>query len=129
MRGMDVKAEDRLTPKIKKAQKQFPGLGNYIAYRLSKELAEYIRSRKLSGQVLRKISGETFESTRFFKIKSGIFGVRPGVGIRGRLNYLYRFERGRRAFMGPGAKEFFASAEVEKIESRALAGFVKRLEK
>ena len=61
--------------------------------------AEYVRLNKLSGQSLPKLTGETWDSTRSYLMtkKYGAnpaYMVRPGVGIRGSLNYLYGMARG-----------------------------------
>jgi hypothetical protein len=69
-------------------------IGNFIANQISAEFAGFVRKYYLSGQVLKVYTGETRSSLKFFKLKHGSFGVRPGSGIRGRLNYLKLFERG-----------------------------------
>lgn len=83
-----------------------PKLNNYAASVIAQEYAEFVRAKYLSGQKLRAMTGETRSSVRFFKMRNGMFGVRPGSGIPGRLNYLYKFERGSRAFMGPSRRAF-----------------------
>ncbi len=95
-----------------------PAIGNLIANAISEELSEFVQDRYLSGQVLGVRRGITLESTRFFKLKTGVFGVRPGSGIRGRLNYLLSFERGSRPFMQPAAEAFEASGAPLKIGLR-----------
>lgn len=78
--------------------------------------AEYMRTDWLSGQALARITGETAFSVRFFKEKKAAeYGVRPGAGINGRLNYLLKFERGDRPFMRPAAEAFKASGEPMRI--------------
>lgn len=95
-----------------------PAVANLISSAISKEYAEYLKGGYLSGQVLGKISGETFDSTKFFKMKNGIFGVRPGSGVTGRLNYLHRFERGDRPFMKPSFASFKSSGRPGRIALR-----------
>lgn len=117
----DVQITDNVTPAVKRLLKDYPGIGNFIANQAAEGLAEYVVDRKLSGQVLSVRTGETRGSTTFYKIKEGMFGVRPGVGIRGSLNYLIRFERGGRPFMGPAYREYSASGQPEEIARSVLA--------
>lgn len=91
---------------VERFGKSLPKINNYAASLIAKEYAEFVRTKYLSGQKLRAMTGETRRSVRFFKLKNGMFGVRPGSGIPGRLNYLYGFERGSRAFMGPSRRAF-----------------------
>jgi len=95
-----------------------PAIGNLIVNAIAEKYAGYVRQRYLTGQVLTPRTGETWWSTRFFKIGTGAFGVRPGVGVRGRLNYLLRFERGDRPFMKPSFEAFRRTREPEKISVR-----------
>lgn len=102
--SVDVK---RTGHALKRMAKALPNVSNFIAAEVSEEYAEFVRTGYLSGQRLAVRTGETRSSLKFFKTyKAGVFGVRPGVGIRGRLNYLARFERGGRAFMGPSYRAF-----------------------
>lgn len=98
---------------------------NRIANEVSAEFAEYVKTHKLSGQVLGVRTGETRESVKFFKLKSGEFGVRPGSGVPGRLNYLLRFERGTKPFMAPSLQEFVASNQHLRIADRVIEGWNK----
>jgi len=91
---------------VEKFGASLPKLNNFAASKIAKEYAEFVRTKYLSGQKLRAMTGETRRSVKFFKLQNGTFGVRPGSGIAGRLNYLYKFERGGRAFMGPSRRAF-----------------------
>jgi len=93
-------------------------IGNLISDAIAEAYAKFVRERYLSGQVLAIRTGATLGSVKFFKLKTGVFGVRPGVGIRGSLNYLYRFERGARPFMGPSFRAFKATGEHKEIMLR-----------
>jgi len=98
-----------------------PGTANLIAVAIAKEYSKYVKSGYLSGQVLGKISGKTFDSTKFFKMKNGQFAVRPGYGLKredGNLNYLNRFERGSKPFMKPSFASFRSSGQPGKIAIR-----------
>lgn len=92
---------------VQRVAKRLPSAGNFIANQIAEEYAEFVRSRYLSGQSLASRRGLTRKSVRFFKLKNGQFGVRPGSGVPGRMNYLLRFERQRgRAFMRPSWRSF-----------------------
>lgn len=136
------------------AEKQ-PRYATYIVSMIAESLARFVRAHYLSGQVLRERSlterargtkagravrtRSTKESTRFFKIGRGHtrgagssrnqvqFAVRPGSGIRGRLNYLYRFERGKGPgpFMQPAAKEFRRRGIPKQIATGLMDRFVR----
>jgi len=101
-------------------------IGNLISNAIAEAYAKFLRERYLSGQVLAIRTAETVRSVKFFKLKKGVFGVRPGYGIRGRLNYLYRFERGARPFMGPSFAAFKASGEHREIMVRIYNAMMKK---
>lgn len=71
-----------------------PGIGNYVANQLAEGYAKLLRDQYLSGQVLDTVTGTTRGSVKFYKLRKGVFAVRPGVGVPGSLNYLYIHERG-----------------------------------
>jgi hypothetical protein len=132
-----------------------PRQANYIVSVIADRLAEFIRITRLSGQVLRERSfaeraqrtrpgrpvrtRSTKESTRFFKMGRGHtrgagsarnkiqFGVRPGSGIRGRLNYLMRFERGDPPgpFMEPAFKDFRRRGIPKQIATGLMDRFIR----
>jgi len=103
-----------------------PSIGNFIVSQVAEEYAEWVRDRYLSGQVLRKITGETYESTKFFKLKSGEFAIRPGAGIDGRLNYLFKWVGTRRDFMSISARDFQSAGMPQKTADRILSGILRR---
>ncbi len=112
---------------VSRLRKALPKTANYIAAKISEEYADLIRTQYLSGQRLRSRRGLTRGSVKFFKERTGVFGVRPGVGISGRLNYLLRFERGRsRAFMRPSWQAFKAKMRHRKIASKALSELLEK---
>lgn len=103
-----------------------PGIGNLIANAIAERYKRYLQQRYLSGQVLGVRTDETRGSVKFFKLKTGVFGVRPGYGITGRLNYLYRFERGDKPFMRPSFDAYVATGEPLEIASRIYNAMQKR---
>lgn len=103
-----------------------PSIGNFIVSQVAEEYADWVRDRYLSGQVLRKLTGETYESTKFFKLQDGAFGVRPGVGVPGNLNYLHRWIGTRKEFMKPSARAFQQAGMPQKTADRILSGILRR---
>lgn len=103
-----------------------PSIANFIVSQVADDYADWVRDRYLSGQVLRKVTGETYSSTKFFKMQEGTFGVRPGVGVPGSLNYLYRWVGTGREFMKPSARAFRAAGMPQKTADRILSGILSR---
>lgn len=113
---------------VKHVQARLPHTGNLIADKVAAEYAQYVREQWLSGQRLLVRTGTTRKSVRFFKMKNGVFGVRPGSGVPGRLNYLVKFERmgGKRAFMKPSWRAFRKSMRHRKIASDLVQRALRR---
>jgi hypothetical protein len=100
---------------LKRMQEEFPNIGNRIVGAIGSAYAKELRRTVFSGQVFQKITGETKKSVRHYKLEKGIWAVRPGKGIKGRLNYLYRFERGERPFMKPSWQRFQGTGQPKKV--------------
>lgn len=64
-------------------------------------LERVIKSDYLSGQALNKITGKTYDSVQAFFFRNTIWRVRPGVGVKGNLNYLARWTGTEHEFMRP----------------------------
>ncbi len=89
---------------IKKRDKDFwdkfaktqPNVANIAVADAAADYRDFLKSGYLSGQALGVVTGETRESVNIFQYRrrKGQWAVRPGVGIRGSLNYLKIFERG-----------------------------------
>jgi hypothetical protein len=123
----DIDIVRRRPGSLKKLGEATPAIGNLIANAISADYAKYVRLHYLSGQVLGVRTGETRESTKFFKEDTGVFGVRPGVGIRGRLNYLMKYERGSRPFMKPSKERYQASGAPGDIAKRIYDAMERRI--
>lgn len=126
---IQVEVNDTVGYKIERLARDFPAINNFMISAISVDFADYIRKKKLSGQALAERTGELKESVRFYKLKNGIFGVRPGAGVRGRLNYVVGFERGFRSgplqgiriqFMAPAAQEYAHGTQVQKIANDTI---------
>jgi hypothetical protein len=139
---------------MKEFAMRMPRQANFIVSKIAVQLAEFIRNQYLSGQVLRERSSaerakdswfrrkghelrtrSTKESTRFFKMAMGkrrgtpeqysaSFGVRPGSRIKGRLNYLIRFERG--AGPGPFMHPAWEAFKSTKTHIKMAQGYMDR---
>lgn len=110
---------------VAKIRKELPSWGNFAANQIAEEYAQFVRENYLSGQVLRVQTGETRSSVKFAKMKNGVFAVRPGFGIPGRLNYLLRFERGGRSIMGASWRAFRRLGAHRRIRDRVIAAMLR----
>lgn len=124
MLGVDVTTEGDVRDKLYEYSKHFPKIKNYMIAEVSKHLAEYEKQRYLSGQYLNRQRGVTHDSVKFFKMKNGVFGVRPGAGVPGRLNYLNVYLKGQDSlgrtfpqgnFVRNAAAAYFSSGEPIRI--------------
>lgn len=120
MLDMTVTTEGEVRDKLYEYSRHFPKIKNYMIAEVSKALAKHEKQNYLAGQYLNKDSGTTYDSVKFFKMKSGVFGVRPGAGVPGRLNYLNVYVRGfdslgrsyhQGNFVRDAAATFFSSGE------------------
>lgn len=124
MLDIDVTAEGKVRDKLYEYSRHFPKIANYMVAEISKAAAEHEKTDYLNGQYLDRQTSETYDSVKFFKLKKGVFGVRPGAGIPGRLNYLNVFVQGYDSmgrtftqgnFVRDAAATFFASGEPIRI--------------
>lgn len=85
---------------------------------------EYIKRGYLIGQALSKRSGLTYGSVKqFYAKREKAWYLRPGVGVRGSLNYLAKWIGTDKEFMKPGFDAYLNSWDVEgaiikKIEAK-----------
>lgn len=107
-----------------------PDIAALITNAISEEYAGFVRENYLSGQVLNVITGETRDSVKFFQRRKTAslveYGVRPGVGIQGSLNYLAGMARRGYAFMQPSVQTFAAANQPENIAERVMNGIIRR---
>ena len=112
---MNIIIEDNLTKPLEKYIDSFGPTMNYITAEVAKKYADYTKVNYLMGQALKRQTGETFQSLKFFKMKNLKMGVKPGVGIRGSLNYLNKWIGTDKDFMKPSLAKFENSRRPEKI--------------
>lgn len=103
-----------------------PKVLNYATAEVAKRFADYTKRNYLLGQSLNRVTGETYNSVKFFKQKEMQMGVRPGVGIRGSLNYLNKYIGTSKEFMKPSSNEFKTSGRAEKVLKFILNQTIKR---
>ncbi|OPL13130.1 MAG: hypothetical protein AVO39_10940 [delta proteobacterium MLS_D] len=124
MLDMTVTTEGEVRDKLYEYSKHFPKIKNYMIAEVSKQLAKYEKERYLNGQYLARRTGTTYNSVKFFKMKNGVFGVRPGAGVPGRLNYLNVYVQGYDSlgrtfpqgnFVRDAAAAYFSSGEPIRI--------------
>lgn len=103
-------------------------LAAWVLYGLgdaSHEFIPFVQYEYLRGQVLNRITGETSDSVQAWhprKWKNGeqTYFIRPGVGIDGNLNYLYRWIGTEYEFMRPAWEHFTAIRSVGDYISRNI---------
>lgn len=117
---MNIIIDDQLTKPFKRYRKSFDKTLNWITAEVSMDFASYVKYNYLMGQKLKRRTGRTFQSVKFFKIKDKQMGIRPGVGIRGSLNYLGRWTGTRREFMSPALGKFSRAGKATKVANFLL---------
>lgn len=105
----------RITIKDKVAE-QYSQLGDdlqkiydYGLAEASKNYAFYVKIGYLTGNPMGKRTGELFKSVKFTRTKNRpnlSYTVKPGVGVKGHLNYLNRYIGTEKEFMEPSFKEW-----------------------
>ena len=113
--------DDQITEPLKEYTESLGPTFNYITAEVSKRLANFTKVNYLMGQKLNRKTGETFQSVKFFKLKNFVMGVKPGVGVRGSLNYLNKWIGTDKEFMAPALKQFEDSRRAEKIMKQIIA--------
>lgn len=115
---------------LEKFGKAQPGITSYMGNQISESFSEFLINRQMSGQTLRQRTGRTVDSVKFGKDrKNGSWWVRPGIGIRGALNYLQgeRFERGARPFTRKGVRGYRSTNEASRIAVRIYNAMMKKI--
>lgn len=91
---------------------------------LAHEAGDHIKRSFLSGQNLSARSGVTRGSVKqFYDKREKAWYLRPGVGVRGSLNYLAKWIGTDKEFMKPGFDAYLNSKDIEgeiikKIEAK-----------
>lgn len=135
--AVDLSTITRLTNLAKDigvAQEYLPKWINYVLNHDANEFAEYVRRFWVSGQAINIVTGETFNSIQPFvpankrrKLKTDdiFYSVRPGVGIRGNLNFHGRwakpnYQQFGHEFMRPAFIAFTAGDRIQRDVQREI---------
>jgi hypothetical protein len=154
MTDIQVKVSDQIFPELNRLHKKMPAIHNFMISEIAEAFAEH-EKKYLNGLMLNRVTGETYNSVKFFKLKRSHFRVRPGAGVNGRLNYLKIFQTGgeirpvrkgslaidfgggqvrlvKRVYIPPkpfvsvADETFSASGESDRIAWRVLDQYLKR---
>ena len=135
--AVDAASIERLTALARSMGVSAEFLPKWISYTLNKdanEFAEYVRNFWISGQAIKKDTGETFDTLGPFvpsrkRRKNATdeiyYSVRPGVGVPGNLNFHARWSKPAykqfgHEFMRPAFKAFTAGDKVQKDVERNI---------
>jgi len=112
---MNISIEGNLQRALLQFNEDLPKVLNYLTAEVAHKFADYTKRNYLLGQALHKRTGRTYNSVKFFKKKNMQMGVRPGVGVRGNLNYLNKWIGTEHEFMAPAARSFQNSGRADKV--------------
>ena len=123
---MKIIIQDTLSKKLLSFNKRLPNIYNYILAEIAKDFSNYTRVNYLQGQKMKKRTGLTFNSVKFFKEKELKMGVRPGVGVKGNLNYLNKFIGTKYEFFKPSVNAYRKSGIPERIAEDIIRNIIKK---
>lgn len=92
-----------------------PNVGNRMMAAVAGAYARYVKANAFRGQIFKKTTGRLYRSTGKFRIQKGVWAVRPGIGVRGSLNFMNKFERGAKPFMEPTFERFKSEGHPQKM--------------
>ena len=139
--AVDLSTIARLTALAKRigvSEEYLPKWINYVLNHDANEFAEYVRGYWASGQAINIVTGETHDTIMPFvpankrrKLKTDdiYYSVRPGVGIRGNLNFHGRWAKPAyrqvgHEFMRPAFRAFTAGDRIQRDVQRNIdSGF------
>jgi len=81
------------------------------------DACQYIKDTFLTGRALAKLTGETYDSVKvFYDKRAKSWYIKPGVGINGHLNYLFKWIGTSKEFMKPGWQEYLSLREGKMVD-------------
>ena len=120
--GIDAESE------LKRLRKIRGGLRHAVNGALgdvSHGAVKYIRQNYLRGQALRKITGETYKHLGQYYLKqTGQWFIRPGIGVKGQMNYLARWLGTDKDFMHRGFAAYAATIDINGKVDSAVQKFI-----
>ena len=87
--NLSITIDDQVSPALEKLGRDMPRVMDYILQGVSGDYIEHVTSRYLSGQVLKRVTGELIRAYRYKKLRKNVYKVYPGT-----LNYVSVFETG-----------------------------------
>jgi len=86
---LSITLDDQISPAVKKLKADMPKVIDHILRVMSEDYMSHVKRRYLSGQVLKKVSGELIGRYKIKKERKHHYSVYPGT-----LGYVNIFERG-----------------------------------
>ena len=86
---LSISLDDQVSPALKKLITDMPKVIDLILRVMSEDYMGHVKSRYLSGQVLKKVTGELVGRYKIKKERKNVYSVYPGT-----LGYVNIFEKG-----------------------------------
>lgn len=115
---MRIVIKDKITDDYEKLGKDLQSIYDYGLAEASKNYALFVKIGYLTGNPMKRRTGELFKSVKFIRTKGKpelSYTVVPGVGIRGHLNYLNRYVGTDKEFMKPSFKSWKNRKVIDQI--------------
>lgn len=116
----DIKLRGDAVRHFEEFPDELPDIMNWITSEVALSVSDYYKSKELSGQVLNRVTGQTYRSTKFYKKSDMKFGIRPGVGVPGNLNYLNKWVGTSRQVGVKTYKTWKGQKRASKLASKLL---------
>ena len=116
---MTITIDDQLSPLLRSLGAGMPRVLNLIVASIAKEHKERVKGNYLSGQALQVRTGALRDAIFYYKIKQGIWEVRP---IGKFFNWSGIFETGGHA--GPGRKVYIPPHPFQSPALKDISGSV-----
>lgn len=125
-----IEIDGQLLERMNRFGAALPKIMSYSMGDVAHDMAAYIRSGFLTGDPLGQITGETHGSTRAYQAAKGERGwfVDFGVGVKGHLNYLYRWKGTRRDFLTRGSRNYATGDNYMRLVEENLERMGRKLE-
>jgi len=131
---LQIDVDAALGEQLAKFGDALPNILSFSMGDIAHEMASFIRDKYLTGSPLEKVTGETYDSTRAYRVDEGDEGsdagwfVDFGVGIHGYLNYLHKWAGTRRDFMTKGKRAYESGGGYMRLVEENLERMGRRLE-
>lgn len=115
---MRITIKDNIAERYEKLGKDLKSIYDYGLAEAAKEYSLFVKNGYLSGTPLKKRTGKTYDSLKFVRTKGRpqlSYTITVGVGIRGNLNYLYRYVGTEYEFMAPSWSAWKSRKRINAI--------------